>query len=72
MQPNEDDMARLWDMLDAVRAIQMCLQNRTYYNDILNVACATGCTRGLPRVGVLADLIRVGKKPNLPTLRILL
>ena len=30
MQPNEDDMARLWDMLDAARAIKEFIHEKRF------------------------------------------
>ena len=57
MQPNEDDMARLWDMLDAARAIKEFIHKKRFDQFMTDRMLRSAVERNLEIIGEAAKHI---------------
>ena len=69
MQPDKQDMARLWDMLDASKAILEFIQGRRYEDILTDRMLRSAIERNLEIVGEAAGHVSKNtrqKAPNIP------
>ena len=66
MQPNEDDMARLWDMLDAARAIKEFTHEKRFGQFMTDRMLRSAVERNLEIIGEAAKHVSQAFRDSIP------
>ena len=66
MRPEDRDMARLWDMLDAARAIMQFTQGRSLEDLLADRMLRSAVERNLEIIGEAARHVSLGARENNP------
>lgn len=66
MQPNEDDMARLWDMLDAAKAATEFTQGKRFEDFMSDRMLRNAIERNLEIIGEAAKHVSQASRDNVP------
>lgn len=74
MPPEKDDLAYLWDMVDAAQAIQEFLEGKTFHHYVQDRMIRNAVERNLEIIGEAANRVSKGfqeKHPEIPWRRII-
>ena len=66
MQPNDDDMARLWDMLDAARAIKEFIHEKRFEQLMKDRMLRNAVERNLEIIGEAAKHVSPAFRDSVP------
>ena len=66
MQPNEDDMARLWDMLDAAKATTEFVEGKRFEDFMTNRMLRSAVERNLEIIGEAAKYVSQTSRDSIP------
>jgi uncharacterized protein with HEPN domain len=68
MQPNEEDMARLWDMLDAAKAATEFAKGRRFEDFMTDRMLRNAVERNLEIIGEAARCVSQAFRDNIPAI----
>ena len=68
MQPNQEDMARLWDMLDAAKAATEFARGRRFEDFMTNRMLRNAVERNLEIIGEAARFVSKAFRDSIPSI----